>query len=150
MRKFILLLSVILMMGMASAENEPRNLRLRFAPQQTSADSLTFDLKWNAPTGSRGATPITGYEWEFLRSRVGATVADSVVAFGTTAANEWTTLIDVPLTCGQTINYQARVKAIGNWDTEAPWGTSNAVSFYCPNLPPGAPIVTLDTISGGQ
>jgi hypothetical protein len=148
LKKIAVLFIAILLMG-ATFADPPRNVRMRFAPQQTSLDSLTFDLRWNAPQPSRGATPIEGYEWEFLRSKVGASVPDSLLTSGTTAENERLALIDTPVICGDSIYYKARVRAIGSWDTAAPWGESNVVDFYCANLPPGPPVVTLDTIPSG-
>jgi hypothetical protein len=148
LKKIAVLLFAFLLMGATFADS-PRNVRMRFAPRQVSLDSLTFDLRWNAPQTSRGATPIEGYEWEFLRSRSGASVADSLINSGTTLPNNRVVEFSVPVTCGEDINYQSRVRAIGSWVTAAPWGASNTVSFFCENLPPGAPVVTLDTIPSG-
>jgi len=150
MKKVGLLFLAFLLLGATFPTIDvPRNLRFKFAPTQVNADSLSFDLKWNAPQEQGGSSAIEGYEWQLLRSRSGASVVDSLLFSGTTLPNNRQALMTTPITCGGTIIYQARVRAIGSWDIDAAWGSSNTINFYCANLPPGAPIVTLDTIAGG-
>lgn len=140
----VLAVALITVAALPAADEvpEPRNVRLR---AQIAGDSIYFRLQWNAPPRGQYETPITGYEWE-LRS--GASLGDYVtLAYGETAANDRRVELAVAFDCSQSPTYYvARVRALGSFSEDAPWGTSDAFTMACNDSPPGPPIVDLDTI----
>lgn len=127
---------------LGSNDMAPNEVGLRLVAQDAPADSLPFEITWQAPPREAGQTPIEGYEWQFM-------VGTSVLASGTTSANVLRAKITVARDCTvASTTYRARVRATGNFNAPAPWGTSQGVAYSCDSAPPGPPVVNLDTIPG--
>lgn len=138
-------LALLLLVGAADPDDVPRNIRLR---AQTVGDSISFDLRWVAPQRGPRQTPITGYEWEFWLSTSPGDPLQTLAANGANPEADKQVLQLLPFSCSTpSTYYTARVKATGSFSAPAPWGASGTVEILCDDSPPGAPVVSLDTIA---
>lgn len=138
-----LVLAALVLIGATAPDDEPRNVRVR---AQLQGDSIVFRLQWNAPPRGAWDTPVEGYDWE-LRGREGALPTDSLFLGGHNAADNRRVDMAVAFDCAQSPTYfTARVRATGDFNDSAPWGSSDPFTMACNDSPPGPPEVDLDTI----
>jgi len=152
MKRFLtvafLILAALVLVGATFLEGEPRNIRMGL-DAQVGSDSLGFSLRWVAPQRTPRQTPVTGYEWELWVAAVEATPWETMTASGTTTAAVRDVEQNVAFVCDAAGTwYTARVRATGAFSAVAAWGVSTSTMVICDATPPGAPVVSLDTIAG--
>ena len=152
MRRFLvfafLTVAVLALVGATTLEGEPRNVRMGL-DAQAAGDSLGFSLRWVAPQRTTRQTPVTGYAWELWVAATEANPWGTMAASGTTTAAVREVIRNVAYVCDAAGTwYTARVRATGSFSSAAPWGVSASTRVACDATPPGAPVVSLDTIAG--
>jgi len=152
MKRFLtvafLILATLVLVGATVTEGEPRNVRMGL-DAQVAGDSLGFSLRWVAPQRTSRQTPVTGYAWELWVAATEATPWGTMTASGTTTEAVRDVTRNVAYVCDAAGTwYTARVRATGSFSSVAPWGVSTSTRVACDATPPGAPVVSLDTIAG--